>query len=79
LAWQRNPDGVTIDVRVPEATDGELALWHRGQEIARWKIAMVPGNPLSIYRPGSGLDAGDMGVEVSDSQGTVLARCGAVP
>jgi len=79
LTWQRSSDGVTIDVRVPKAVEGELALWHQGQEVARWAIAVIPGNPLAIHRPGSGLDAGDLGVEVSDSQGNVLARCGTVP
>ena len=79
LTWLRGTDGVSIVVRAPQAIDGELALWHQRQEVARWAVAVVPEDPLAIHWPGSGLESGELGVQVRDAQGNVLARCGTVP
>jgi len=79
LTWQRSTDGVSVEVHVPEPIEGELALWHQRQALARWAVTVVPGDPLTLHWPGVDLDAGELGVEVRDTDGNVLARCGTVP
>jgi hypothetical protein len=79
LSWQRTASGVTIEARAPQAIMGALALWHEGQEVTRWPISVLPGDALRLHWSGEGLNRGEMGITVTDSQGRPLARCGVVP